>query len=89
MKKLSIPFLLFILSCSENQPIEGATWKGTSDFMFITDKSMQMHYASSILSKEVTSTEGSPSIVAFNIFSISNAVNFIGCKISKFREIHC
>ena len=55
MKKLSIPFLLFILSCSENQPIEGATWKGTSDFMFITDKSMQMHYASSILSKDDTS----------------------------------
>ena len=53
MKKLSIPFLLFMLSCSDNQPIEGATWKGTSDFMFITDKTMQMHYASSILSKEV------------------------------------
>jgi len=54
MNKLKIFFLLvFLVSCSEKNLLNGVSWNGTSDFMFITDESMQMFYASSITSKKV------------------------------------
>ena len=41
-------FLFFILACSNEKSLQGASWSGGSDFMFINETTMEMHYASNI-----------------------------------------
>jgi hypothetical protein len=42
-----------LVSCAEPKEITGAYWTGASDFMFISNQNMEMHYASSISGKKV------------------------------------
>lgn len=45
--------LVFLVSCSGTKELKGAQWTGASDFMFISNQNMEMHYASSIAGKKV------------------------------------
>ena len=38
----------FLSACSSQQEVLGAKWTGDSDFMFITENEMKMHYATNI-----------------------------------------
>lgn len=40
--------IILFISCSGEKEITGASWTGASDFMFISDKNMKMHYSSFI-----------------------------------------
>lgn len=57
VRQIKTNLLLVILtifsSCSEPKEVTGASWQGSSDFMFISNKNMEMHYASSILGNQV------------------------------------
>lgn len=48
IKSYPLIILLTFFSCSNEDDIQGASWEGGSDFMFITEAKMQMHYASVI-----------------------------------------
>ena len=49
-KLLFIGVFLFT-ACSSQQDIIGAKWTGDSDFMFVTENEMRMHYATEISGK--------------------------------------
>ena len=48
IKFYPIIILLTFFSCNNENDIQGASWEGGSDFMFITEVKMKMHYASVI-----------------------------------------
>ena len=52
-KKTSLFLLTLLVSCTEPKEVAGAYWTGASDFMFISNQKMEMHYASSIAGKKV------------------------------------
>ena len=52
-KKTSLVLLTLLVSCAEPKEVTGAYWTGASDFMFISNQTMEMHYASSIAGKKV------------------------------------
>ena len=52
-KKTSLILLTLLVSCTEPKEVTGAYWTGASDFMFISNQKMEMHYASSIAGKKV------------------------------------
>ena len=52
-KKTSLFLLTLLVSCAEPKEVNGAYWTGASDFMFISNQKMEMHYASSIAGKKV------------------------------------
>ena len=52
-KKTSLLLLTLLVSCAEPKEVTGAYWTGASDFMFISNQTMEMHYASSIAGKKV------------------------------------
>jgi len=52
-KKTSLFLLTLLVSCTEPEEVAGAYWMGASDFMFISNQKMEMHYASSIAGKKV------------------------------------
>ena len=52
-KKTSLFILTLLVSCTEPEEFTGAYWTGASDFMFISNQKMEMHYASSIAGKKV------------------------------------
>ena len=49
-KLLFIGVFLFT-ACSSQQDIIGAKWTGDSDFMYVTENEMRMHYATEISGK--------------------------------------
>tara|TARA_X000000368_G_scaffold141183_1_gene111112 strand:- start:1697 stop:2068 length:372 start_codon:yes stop_codon:yes gene_type:complete len=52
-KKTSLFLLALLVSCTAPKEVNGAYWTGASDFMFISNQKMEMHYASSIAGKKV------------------------------------
>tara|TARA_B100001123_G_scaffold411562_1_gene507907 strand:- start:712 stop:1089 length:378 start_codon:yes stop_codon:yes gene_type:complete len=52
-KLLTFFWILFLTSCSDKSEIIGAKWTGDSDFMFIKENEMRMHYATEISGKTV------------------------------------
>ena len=49
--KLLFVGVFFLTACSSQQDIVGAKWTGDSDFMFVTENEMRMHYATEISGK--------------------------------------
>ena len=49
--KLLFIGVFFLTACSSQQDIIGAKWTGDSDFMFVTENEMRMHYATEISGK--------------------------------------
>jgi len=49
--KLLVVGVFFFTACSSQQDIIGAKWTGDSDFMFVTENEMRMHYATEISGK--------------------------------------
>ncbi len=49
--KLLVLGVFFFTSCSSQQDIIGAKWTGDSDFMFVTENEMRMHYAAEVSGK--------------------------------------
>ena len=49
--KLLFVGVFFLTACSSQQDIIGAKWTGDSDFMFVTENEMRMHYATEISGK--------------------------------------
>ena len=49
--KLLFIGVFFFTACSSQQDIIGAKWTGDSDFMFVTENEMRMHYATEISGK--------------------------------------
>ena len=49
-KLLFVGVFLFT-TCSSQQDIIGAKWTGDSDFMFVTENEMRMHYATEVSGK--------------------------------------
>ena len=39
------------MSCSNQKEVIGAKWTGDSDFMFVTENKMKMHYATQVSGK--------------------------------------
>ncbi len=52
-KTVSLILLFLLFGCNQTTKIKGAIWSGSSDFMYITNESMEMFYASSISTKEI------------------------------------
>ena len=44
-------WILFFVSCTNQNEIVGAKWAGDSDFMFVDENEMRMHYATEISGK--------------------------------------
>ena len=44
-------WILFFVSCTNQNEIVGAKWSGDSDFMFVDESEMRMHYATEISGK--------------------------------------
>ncbi len=44
-------WILFFVSCTNQNEIAGAKWSGDSDFMFVDEDEMSMHYATEISGK--------------------------------------
>jgi len=49
--KLLFVGVFFLTACSSQQDIIGAKWTGDSDFMFVTENEMRMHYATEVSGK--------------------------------------
>ena len=49
--KLLFIGVFFLTACSSQQDIIGAKWTGDSDFMFVTENEMRMHYATEVAGK--------------------------------------
>ena len=49
--KLFFVGVFLFAACSSQQDIIGAKWTGDSDFMFVTENEMRMHYATEISGK--------------------------------------
>ena len=49
--KLLFIGVFFFTACSSQQDIIGAKWTGDSDFMFVTENEMRMHYATEVSGK--------------------------------------
>ena len=49
--KLLFVGVFFFTACSSQQDIIGAKWTGDSDFKFVTENEMRMHYATEISGK--------------------------------------
>ena len=49
--KLLFVGVFFFTACSSQQDIIGAKWTGDSDFMFVTENEMRMHYATVVSGK--------------------------------------
>jgi len=49
--KLLFVGVFFFTACSSQQDIIGAKWTGDSDFMFVTENEMRMHYATEVSGK--------------------------------------
>ena len=49
--KLLVVGVFFLTACSSQQDIVGAKWTGDSDFMFVTENEMRMHYAAEVSDK--------------------------------------
>ena len=49
--KLLFAGVFLFTACSSQQDIIGAKWTGDSDFMFVTENEMRMHYATEISGK--------------------------------------
>ena len=49
--KLLFVGVFFFTACSSQQDIIGAKWTGDSDFMFVTENEMRMHYATEVSAK--------------------------------------
>ena len=49
--KLLVVGVFFLTACSSQQDIVGAKWTGDSDFMFVTENEMRMHYATEVSGK--------------------------------------
>ena len=49
--KLLFVGVFFFTACASQQDIIGAKWTGDSDFMFVTENEMRMHYATEISGK--------------------------------------
>ena len=49
--KLFFVGVFLFTACSSQQDIIGAKWTGDSDFMFVTENEMRMHYATEISGK--------------------------------------
>ena len=47
-KLLVFCWILFFVSCTNQNEIVGAKWSGDSDFMFVDENEMRMHYATEI-----------------------------------------
>ena len=50
-KLLVFCWILFFVSCTNQNEIVGAKWSGDSDFMFVDEDEMRMHYATEISGK--------------------------------------
>ena len=50
-KLLVFCWILFFVSCTNQSEIVGAKWSGDSDFMFVNEDEMRMHYATEISGK--------------------------------------
>ena len=50
-KLLVFCWILFFVSCTNQNDIVGAKWSGDSDFMFVDESEMRMHYATEISGK--------------------------------------
>ena len=50
-KLLVFCWILFFVSCTNQNEIIGAKWSGDSDFMFVDEDEMRMYYATDILGK--------------------------------------
>ena len=50
-KLLVFCWILFFVSCTNQNEIVGAKWSGDSDFMFVYEDEMRMHYATEISGK--------------------------------------
>ena len=50
-KLLVFCWILFFVSCTNQSEIVGAKWSGDSDFMFVDEDEMRMHYATEISGK--------------------------------------
>jgi len=48
---LAFCWIFFCISCTNQNEIVGAKWSGDSDFMFIDETEMRMHYATEISGK--------------------------------------
>jgi len=44
-------WIVFFVSCTNQNEIVGAKWSGDSDFMFVDENEMRMHYATEISGK--------------------------------------
>ena len=49
--KLLFAGVFLFTACSSQQDIIGAKWTGDSDFMFVTENEMRMHYATEVSGK--------------------------------------
>jgi len=49
--KLLVVGVFLFTACSSQQDIIGAKWTGDSDFMFVTENEMRMHYATELSGK--------------------------------------
>ena len=50
-KLLVFCWILLFVSCTNQNEIVGAKWSGDSDFMFVDEDEMRMHYATEISGK--------------------------------------
>ena len=50
-KLLVFCWILFFVSCTNQNEIVGAKWSGDSDFMFVDESEMRMNYATEISGK--------------------------------------
>ena len=48
---LAFCWIIFCISCANQNEIVGAKWSGDSDFMFVDEDEMRMHYATEISGK--------------------------------------
>ena len=48
---LAFCWIIFCISCANQNEIVGAKWSGDSDFMFVDENEMRMHYATEISGK--------------------------------------
>ena len=50
-KLLVFCWILLLASCTNQNEIVGAKWSGDSDFMFVEENQMRMHYATEVSGK--------------------------------------
>jgi len=78
-KAVSLILLFLLFGCNQTTKIKGAIWSGSSDFMYITNESMEMFYASSISTKEVF-IDGTYEILKDGTNDIINTINVVNIE---------